>query len=126
MSSQNTLTGQSIKYAAVGLANTAITAIIIFIFMHIGFSLYFSNAMGYIVGIIFSFILNSLFTFSTKMSKTTFIKFLCSCLVCYLANLIAIKLFLFIFASHVYIAQLSGMAVYTITGFIINKYWVMK
>jgi len=94
--------------------------------MHAGLSLYVSNALGYIVGIIFSFILNSIFTFSAKLSVKSFIKFIISCLICYFANLLAIKFSLSLVPQHVYLAQLSGMAVYTITGFFINKYWVMK
>ncbi|WP_428980826.1 GtrA family protein [Erwinia billingiae] len=46
---------QPIKYALVGLANTAITAIIIFVCMTIGLSLYYSNTLGYIIGINFRF-----------------------------------------------------------------------
>ena len=85
------------KYILVGLANTLLTFVIIFILMHFGLSIYISNVLGYIVGIMLSYVLNSIFTFIT----------------------------LLIYYQE-YLAQLVGMGFYTITGFIINKLWVMK
>lgn len=121
-----TLKIQVIKYALVGLANTAITAAVIFTCMHSGMGVYSANATGYVCGIIFSFIANSLFTFSSNISSQRFAKFLISCLICWLINVFAIKLFLVIYPGNLYISQLVGMFVYTITGFAINKLWVMK
>lgn len=117
---------QSVKYALVGLANTAITALIIILCMKVGLSLYYSNALGYIVGIAFSFLVNSLFTFTTPLSKVKFVKFIFCAFICYLANLIVIKILIHLYPESVYLVQLSGMIIYTISGFIINKYWVMK
>lgn len=117
---------QILKYASVGLANTAITAAVIFACMHSGMGVYSANAVGYLCGIIFSFLANSLFTFSSKISTNRFAKFLLSCLICWIINAFAMKLFLAIYPSELYISQLVGMFVYTITGFVINKLWVMK
>lgn len=118
-----------IKYLIVGLANTLITAIIIFILMAIGVNLYISNAFGYIIGILSSYILNSFFTFKVKTNHTRLIKFLLICFICYLTNLLAIKTILILFkeAQYIeYIAQLTGMFFYTISGYFLNKLWVMK
>ncbi|OUI78893.1 polysaccharide synthesis protein GtrA [Commensalibacter intestini] len=125
------------KYIMVGAANTLLTMLVIFALMHSGVNMYVSNALGYVVGIVFSFILNSLFTFSAKLSFEKLIKFLIVCLISYLINLIAIKAFLLLFPNRiylaqynmhleVYIAQLCGMGFYTVTGFVLNKLWVMK
>ncbi|MCF6690303.1 GtrA family protein [Raoultella terrigena] len=110
----------------VGLLNTAITAVVIFLLMSAGVGIYISNALGYVVGILFSFVVNSLFTFSTTLTGKRFIKFLASCAVCWVANIITVKIFLMIFSDFIYIAQLCGMIVYTISGYLINKLWVMK
>lgn len=114
------------KYILVGAANTLLTMLVIFALMHSGVNMYVSNALGYVVGIIFSFILNSLFTFSAKLSFEKLIKFLITCLISYLVNLIVMKVFLILFPDRVYFAQLCGMGFYTVTGFILNKLWVMK
>ena len=59
---------EAFRYIIVGLANTAITAVVIFGLMHVGVGVYLSNATGYVVGIIFSFVMNAKFTFSTTLS----------------------------------------------------------
>ncbi|CAK7192946.1 hypothetical protein COMNV_01156 [Commensalibacter sp. Nvir] len=121
-----TLNLQLIKYVVVGLANTLVTAIVIFTLMHLGTNLYTSNAMGYIIGIIFSFVVNSKFTFITSLTVNKFAKFIIVCFFCYLCNLAAIKLFLHLKPQKLYEAQLVGMCFYTAIGFFLNKYWSMK
>ncbi|MGW8253141.1 GtrA family protein [Klebsiella pneumoniae] len=44
---------QLMKYGLVGIVNTLITAVVIFLLMHLGLGIYLSNAMGYVVGIVF-------------------------------------------------------------------------
>jgi len=122
----NLLSNPALKYVMVGLLNTAITAVVIFLLMSAGVGIYISNALGYVLGILFSFVVNSLFTFSTTLTGKRFIKFLASCAVCWVANIITVKIFLMIFSDFIYIAQLFGMIVYTISGYLINKLWVMK
>ena len=117
---------EAFRYIIVGLANTAITAVVIFGLMHAGVGVYPSNATGYVVGIIFSFVMNAKFTFSTTLSPLRFIKFLSTCAFCYILNLIAMKVFFIVIPNAIYTAQVVGMIIYTTAGFIINKYWSMK
>lgn len=114
------------KYILVGVSNTLVTAIVIFLLMKLGFGIYTSNAIGYSIGIILSFTLNTLFTFSQKITIIRFLKFMLNCGICYLINLIAITLILYINEEWIYFSQLAGMGTYTITGFLLNKLWVMK
>ncbi|HBY0756804.1 GtrA family protein, partial [Klebsiella pneumoniae] len=79
---------QLMKYGLVGIVNTLITAVVIFLLMHLGLGIYLSNAMGYVVGIVFSFIANTIFTFTQPISINRLIKFLCVCFICYVANII--------------------------------------
>lgn len=122
----NTIRIQVIKYALVGLANTALTAIVIFGMMKMGADVYPANAIGYIVGIIFSFIMNAQFTFSSSVSSTKFLKFISVCTICYLFNIMAMRLFFALMPERIYTAQIVGMFFYTAIGFILNKYWSMK
>ena len=117
---------EAVRYIIVGLANTAMTAVVIFGLMHAGVGIYPSNATGYVVGIIFSFVMNAKFTFSTTLSPLRFIKFLSTCAFCYILNLIAMKVFFIVIPDAIYTAQVVGMIIYTTAGFIINKYWTMK
>lgn len=114
------------KYILVGIINTAITALLILLLMYLGLGVYVSNAFGYVAGIIVSFIFNTLFTFSTKLTWKRFIKFIINCGICYVVNLVVIYLVLFINNEWIYFAQLCGMGAYTVSGFILNKLWVMK
>ncbi|WP_407211196.1 GtrA family protein [Enterobacter cloacae] len=84
------------------------------------------NFAGYVVGVLFSFILNTVFTFSSKPSATKLLKFLTCCGVCYAINLFTMNIAMLSGAENVYFVQLTGMFFYTVSGFIINKLWVMK
>ena len=99
---------QAVRYVFVGLANTALTAAVIFSLMQFGVGIYLSNVSGYVAGILFSFIMNVRFTFSTSLSLIKFIKFLSVCAICYIFNLVAMKFFLTLMPQHVYTAQFIG------------------
>lgn len=117
---------QAIRYCVVGGMNTAVTAIVIIALTATGFGLYASNFMGYVVGILFSYILNTCFTFSSKPTVNRLIKFITCCAVCYVINIVAMKASITLGLKNEYLIQLSGMILYTISGFILNKLWVMK
>ena len=117
---------QILRYAAVGVMNTCLTAAVIFIFMHLSFGVYSSNAIGYACGILFSFIANALFTFSVRPTSHRFAKFLAVCLVCWLVNLLAMKIFFWFFPFRIYTGQIIGMMFYTGSSFLINKWWAMR
>ncbi|EOX7349009.1 TPA: GtrA family protein, partial [Klebsiella pneumoniae] len=103
---------QLMKYGLVGIVNTLITAVVIFLLMHLGLGIYLSNAMGYVVGIVFSFIANTIFTFTQPISINRLIKFLCVCFICYVANIIVIKIFFVFMPEKIYSAQILGMFTY--------------
>ena len=114
------------KYIIIGALNTLVTGVILFSMMYLGFGVYKSNFFGYLLGIVFSFVLNTLFTFSTKLSWRKFIKFLLNCGICYLINIGIMISILYIQPDWVYFSQLCGMCAYTVSSFVFNKLWVMK
>jgi putative flippase GtrA len=116
---------QPLAYALVGVANTAITAATIFCLMGIGASLVASNAVGYVVGLLVSFLLNSRVTFQVQASRMLLVRFLAASGIAYLANLVVVVSFAKATGST-HIAQIVGMPVYTAVGYITNKYWAMK
>ncbi|WP_241585501.1 GtrA family protein [Rosenbergiella epipactidis] len=115
-----------IKYIIVGLANTALTVAIIFILTSLGLNLYISNALGYVAGIVLSFLLNSLFTFNSAMTIHKLMKFLTVCAISYLVNLVVMKTVLTFSPGSIYLSQLAGIFSYTVTGYLLNKKWAMK
>ena len=117
---------QAVRYCIVGGMNTAVTAIVIITLTALGAGLYISNALGYVVGIIFSYAMNTYFTFSSKPSLRRLAKFIVCCAGCYAINIIAMNLSMKFDLQNEYLIQLIGMMSYTISGFFINKFWVMK
>ncbi|WP_353622158.1 GtrA family protein [Citrobacter sp. CK196] len=117
---------QAIRYCIVGGMNTVVTVAVILSLTASGFGLYVSNFSGYVVGILFSYVLNTYFTFSSKPSFRRLVKFIACCAACYVINLIAMKSSMVLGFENEYLIQLTGMFFYTISGFLINKLWVMK
>lgn len=119
------LSFQFIKYILVGVSNTLVTIGVILFLTYQGFNLYIANAIGYIIGILNSYIFNSVFTFMAKVTVVRIIKFIVVCLISYLFNFIFIYIVKDL-VDNIYMVQIMGMIVYTLIGFILNKAWVMK
>lgn len=117
---------QLVNFCIVGLVSTTITLAIIYVLMSNGSALLFANFLGYLAGIALNFILNSSITFKKNTSLSSFYKFLFSCLIAYVVNLIVILSIITIMPEKTYFSQLVGMVFYTITNFVLNKYWAMR
>jgi putative flippase GtrA len=126
--SKASVLNQFIKYGLVGIANTIVTLGAIFLLMNVlGVSYIISNAVGYILGFVNSFVLNKIWTFKSKGSlireATFFIAIFAICYVIQLGCLITFKEFMNI---RVEFAQIFSMVVYTILNFIGNRYFTFK
>ncbi|MDR5758780.1 GtrA family protein [Caballeronia sp. LZ035] len=116
---------QFLKYLLVGGLNTALAAAVILGVQAVGARPVIANLIGYGVGVVVSFALNSTFTFQTAATRHAAMRFLVVVLVSYLANLGVVLLVLHITRAPT-MAQLSGIPVYVIVGFIGNKYWALR
>jgi putative flippase GtrA len=120
---------QAIKYGVVGVINTLITAVVIWIMMKLlGCSDVVSNVVGYIAGVLNSFIWNKKWTFkSTEKWIGSAIRFGVVFGICYL-----LQLGLLVFVLNPYLAidpyynQLIAMAFYTAINFVMNKFYTFK
>lgn len=127
---------QFTKYAMVGVMNTLVTLILIFVFKTLlGVNEYVSNAIGYVGGLINSFIWNKTWVFQSQkgMWKEAF-KFIVGFLLCYGLQLLAVwalneHTFLgsllidlgFYTLSGYAIATLIGMVLYTLLNYVYNR-----
>ncbi|MEI7502797.1 MAG: GtrA family protein [Paludibacter sp.] len=119
---------QLIKFSIVGISNTLLTAITIWILLkQLHFSDYLSNIIGYTIGVINSFVWNRKWTFEikTKVSDTIY-KFIGIFGVCYLIQLGNLYLLLHFTSIEGYLSQLLSIGVYTILNFGLNKYFTFK
>jgi len=139
---------QAIKYGIVGAINTLLTAVVIWIMMHVVFQaekeenvspyiITISNIIGYIVGLINSFIWNRKWTFQSKNHwGKEFIKFTTAFLICYIPQLFFVNFLNTctnlridiapLVISHAYTCQLLGIVFYTSLNFLLNKYYTFK
>lgn len=117
-----------IKFLITGVINTTITLGIIFLMYNFfGIHYVLSNAIGYVLGFINSFLMNKFWTFKSKGSLIKqFFVFLKVFLVCYLFQLA----FLYYFSEELLleknISQILSMIIYTIANFLFNKFLTFK
>ena len=144
---------QATKYGLVGIMNTLLTILVIWIMLHFVFgikaevnaspiAMSISNILGYAVGLINSFFFNRNWTFKSNTNiKTGLLKFFLAFGVCYIIQLGVVLVlnqyvnipsveFLFFEKSYIltaaYICQLSGIVTYTFLNFLSNKYYTFK
>ena len=93
--------------------------------MFFGLSATVSNAIGYFFGAILSYILNKKYTFKSKdKNHSEAIKFFMVLAISYLLNFITLQWFLL--SINAYYAQLISAIVYTLSSFILAKFFVFK
>ncbi|PAF45819.1 GtrA family protein [Helicobacter sp. 11S02629-2] len=114
--------GYLIRYLIVGVINTFVGFGLIFLLTYLKVNPYIANIIGYVVGIVVSYILNSFFTFK---KKANFFVFVISMGIAWLANIIMLKVALEL-GVNVYIAQVLAGIVYVVVGFGLSKLVVFK
>jgi putative flippase GtrA len=126
---------QMAKYGLVGILNTLLTAAVIWILLYLlsdgspsAFVMFIANSVGYLVGLINSFILNRNWTFKSKSNwKRSLFRFLIAFAVCYCLQLgVVLWLNRFGMITSAYLCQLIGIVVYSVLNFLLNKYYAFK
>ncbi|GAB6395215.1 MAG: cell wall teichoic acid glycosylation protein GtcA [Bacteroidales bacterium] len=119
---------QAVKYVVVGMGNTLLTLLIIFIMMKVfGCGAIESNLAGYAAGFLNSFIWNKRWTFKSadRWGGSAF-RFGISAGVCYLLQLGTLIYLDRHLPIDPYFNQLIAMACYTVANFLSNKYFTFK
>jgi putative flippase GtrA len=117
-----------VKYNLVGIVNTLIGFSIIIGLMYVGFSATMSNMIGYAIGAVISYVLNSRYTFSSTSpngnAKENMIKFFLILGVAYVLNFVTLQYLLT--TLNPYLSQLGAAVVYTLSSFLMVRYFVFK
>jgi putative flippase GtrA len=115
------------RFVSVGLLNTIVGLAVIYaakLLLQLGDAA--ANALGYSVGILLGFALNSRWTFAYRgASLPAFARFALTTCVAYVVNL-ATVLVAIRGGLDSYVAQALGVVPYTVTTFIASKYFVFR
>jgi len=111
-----------LTYNFVGIFNTIVGFGIIFVLMFFGLDAKISNAIGYTIGAVVSYILNSRYTFKSQTSVSLALKFFGVLLVSYIINFVVLSYMLVY--TDAYISQIISGIVYTLSSFVLAKYLV--
>ncbi|MDR0799590.1 MAG: GtrA family protein [Dysgonamonadaceae bacterium] len=125
------------KYGIVGVMNTLITAFVIWFLMHVVFQvdkanvsameITVSNVVGYIAGLINSFLWNRSWTFHSQSGwKSDSFRFIIAFLICYIPQLILVNVLNRYTPLSGYACQLIGIVFYTGANFLCNKYYTFR
>ena len=116
---------QFVKYSIIGVFNTLIGLGVIYIaYNTLNINYIVSNAIGYMFGLINSFIWNRKWTFRSSKSKLkSMIPFLIVFIISYIGNLSSVIISVDYLMIDPNIAQIFGIIVYSVLNFILNKLW---
>jgi putative flippase GtrA len=119
---------QFLKFGIVGISNTLLTAVTIWLLLRVLHSSnYLANIIGYVVGLVNSFIWNRRWTFENHAQiGATIFKFIVTFAVSYLLQLGFLWLLLHQTGIDDYFCQLLSIVVYTVVNFFMNKYYTFK
>ncbi len=116
---------QFLKYNTVGIVNTIVGFSIIMLLMLSGVSPLLSNGIGYGVGALLSYYLNSRYTFKAQTKSVLLAtKFFLVLLLAYFLNVITLHSLLT--SLNPYFAQFAAALVYTTSAFILSAFFVFN
>jgi putative flippase GtrA len=119
---------QFIKFCLVGISNTLVTALVIWLLLKIaGASDVFANIVGYVAGFINSFVWNRKWTFASKLKiKDTFYKFLLTFVLSYLVQFAVMEWLIHSLSINNYWCHLLAMIPFTLVNFLLNKFYTFR
>lgn len=121
---RSSISATAVRYVLVGVANTCVSLGVIYAAMYfLSFGDTRANALGYLVGVTVSFVLNRNWTFghagAIVPALTRFIGVL---LAAYFVNLATVVLLIDAFGVNRYVAQAAGVVPYTTVGYLGSRY----
>lgn len=116
------------KFLVVGCINTAITYLCYVVLRLFDLQPEWCNTIGYIAGVINSFVWNKTWVFQTHGTNVVreAFAFLVVFAVCFLVQMMVFRTLIHQMAVNEYVAQLLGMVVYTVLNFVLNRLFSFK
>jgi putative flippase GtrA len=119
-------TTRLLRFAAVGLLNTALGSTIILAALAFGCGDIVSNILGYAGGLMLGFVLNSRWTFAdaVRLRKGTLVRYAASFLIAYGANLAIVFTALSVGLTNNPWVHLAGICVYSVLFYLASSRFV--
>ena len=118
---------QGVRYLMVGIVNTLIGLGTIYALLFVGVGSGLANLLGYAVGLAVGFVLNSRWTFRLgRRDVASIARYGVSAASCYVLNLTIVIVCSRERAVNIYVAQLLGVAAYTVAMFVACRVYVFR
>jgi putative flippase GtrA len=115
------------RFLVVGVGNTLVGLTAIFLFLYFGAGDVLANALGYSIGLVFSFFINRTWTFRHSGPLwPAFWRFIAVFAFAYPLNLATVEIFLKHLGTGTFLAQVMGVPPYTITFFLGSRLIAFK
>lgn len=127
-----------LKFIIVGILNTIVGVVTMFLFYNqFNMGYWGASALSYFLGSTMSFFLNKKFTFNSKMpNKKAVVRFSVTILICYIFAYVLAKPLVIYCLNKInlniatklieQIAMLVGMGLFTISNYIMQRYFAFK
>lgn len=113
-----------LKFCLVGFSNALVTAVVVYIMMHLfSYDYKISNICGYILSVINSFVWNKLWVFKARRTNVwkEIFWFGFAFLVAYLSQFVFLLLLVEYLGVNEYWAQFAGLFIYGAINFVMNR-----
>lgn len=121
------LLARAAAFSLVGVANGIVGIAVIIVAGLLGARPVLANVLGYLAGLVVSFVLNSRVTFGARaVTRSTVVRFLLAFGVAFAANLAVVSFAERLFASHHLLASLAGTPLYVAVFYVLCEYWVFR
>jgi putative flippase GtrA len=111
-------------YNLVGIVNAFVGLGSVLALTYFGLIAEVANFFGYVIGVCLSYFLNSKFIFKAKRTALKALKFTIAMGIAYCLNLGFLSISYRIYDIDVYLAQCLAGVIYTVSGFLLCRYFV--
>ncbi|QOT09877.1 GtrA family protein [Paenibacillus sp. JNUCC32] len=116
-----------IQYALVGVIGTLVHTVVLTISVELfKMAPIYSTMLGFIFSLVISYKLNSIWTFSTTVSIDVFFKYVATCLIGLLVNVLIMFVTVNMLNLYYLYGQLIAIAVVPVFNFTVSRLWVFK
>jgi putative flippase GtrA len=116
-----------LKFLVVGVLNTTLSLAVIWVLMALGVSYKWANVVGYVAGLINSFVWNKQWVFRSNNNLFYEMAGFGACfVVCYGVQFLLLSVMVEHLEWNEYLAQLLAMGAYTVLNFILNRLFTFR